>query len=288
MVSACHLKHEPDETNLIKAKALLASRFTGLEDFKNTVELSYSRKDSSSRVIISYKSNGQLVQSTLASGITEQDIMNGKNGTFKEKASLVLQTPFGIRNRVALQKVFILARRMRFITGEKDVAFYRLAELSANKINTRVAFTNKRDSSEKGYINTFNHITAQAIITALFSEEIADYIADCHELNAMPALTTGKFTLDQLADTLNYPVDNYVDLLNNEIGQELGKALAIKYNIDELTVWSPTLLADFLNDIHSYYKWSFGIGMDPYLSSEEDIIEYSKKLNNVRLRKVYF
>ncbi|HAV26180.1 MAG TPA: hypothetical protein DCX01_08380, partial [Bacteroidetes bacterium] len=74
-------------------------------------------------------------------------------------------------------------------------------------------------------------MTAQVLITALFSKEVADYIADVHELMSMPELTTGRFSDKQLHDTLNYPVDNYVDMLNNEIGQEIGLRLKEKYNL---------------------------------------------------------
>ena len=69
--------------------------------------------------------------------------------------------------------------------------------------------------SEKGYLNTFNHITAQAFMTSIFSERLADFIADVHELYNMPELITGDFTEQQLADFENGPVDNYVDMINN-------------------------------------------------------------------------
>ncbi len=53
---------------------------------------------------------------------------------------------------------------------------------------------------------------------------MADYIADLHERHHLPELTTlGKFTSAQLNDFNNSPLDNYVDMINNEWGQELGK-----------------------------------------------------------------
>ena len=110
--------------------------------------------------------------------------------------------------------------------------------------------------SEKGYLNTFNHITAQAFMTSIFSERLADFIADVHELYNMPELITGDFTEQQLADFENGPVDNYVDMINNEWGQELGKVLGKKYGIDRHTIWTPQLLRDYLNDIQLYHSWA--------------------------------
>ena len=85
------------------------------------------------------------------------------------------------------------------------------------------------DLSEKGYLNTFNHITAQTFMTALFSEAVADFIADAHERGNLAELVTGHFSEEQLLDLQQGPVDNYVDMINNEYGQELGKALKAKY-----------------------------------------------------------
>ena len=162
------------------------------------------------------------------------------------------------------------------------MAFYDLARTSANNINTLdLAYKNERDSSEKGYINSFNHITGQAFVTSCFSEEMADYIADVHELHNMPELTTGKFTDEQLNDVDNNPVDNYVDMINNEWGQELGKRLKKKYGITKETLWTKELLVSYLNDIQSYYSWAFGIGISPFRINDDVVIKFADKINQV-------
>ena len=269
-------------------KALLATRFQSLDDFKSTVQIEYfnacDKEDTciESKVILHYQDAGKSIVSELSSGITQRDITASKDGDFWDKANLVWQSPYGVRSRKELSKIFILARIRPHIFGYGDVAFYNLAEASlANIITPDLAFKTPKDASEKGYINTFNHVTAQVLITALFSKEVADYIADVHELMSMPELTTGRFSDKQLQDTLNYPVDNYVDMLNNEIGQEIGLRLKEKYNLTSTTTWTPELTASFLNDIQSFYMWSFGFAMKPYTQEDELILKFTHKINKV-------
>jgi len=97
----------------------------------------------------------------------------------------------------------------------------------------------------------------------------------------MPELTTGKFSEEQKTDTINFPVDNYVDLVNNEIGQELGILLSTKYHITRQTIWSKDLLCNFLNDIQDYYSWSFDIGFKAYQPNDKLILRYADKINQV-------
>ena len=181
-----------------------------------------------------------------------------------------------------LNKVYTMARWKPNIFGEGDVAFYDLAKQTVRNISTvDRAYLNERDSSEKGYVNSFNHITGQAIVTTCFSEEMADFIADVHELHNMSELTSGNFSIAQLNDVDNNPVDNYVDMINNEWGQELGKKLKIKYSITNKTEWTPELLANYLNDIQSYYSWAFRIGFRPFTTDDDVIKKFSSKINQV-------
>jgi len=168
------------------------------------------------------------------------------------------------------------------VYGECDVAFYDLAESMANNITKMdKAAMSSKDLSEKGYINTFNHIVAQAMISAIFSERMADFIADAHERRNMPSLITGEFTREQLTDIENGPADNYLDIINNEWGQEIGKQLKTKYNICRSTVWTQELLVECINDIQSYCSRVFGIGFEPFWHSDEVIIRFAEKLNVV-------
>ncbi|MEL6805150.1 MAG: hypothetical protein AAFO91_15365, partial [Bacteroidota bacterium] len=76
-------------------------------------------------------------------------------------------------------------------------------------------------------------------------------------------------------------VDNLVDMLNNEWGQELGKQLAAKYQIEHATIWTPALLSNFLNDIQRYFSWAFQLPFQPFRPSDEIVQRFSQKLNFV-------
>lgn len=300
-LNACSRKHPVDSdeakriNNAVKAqtlkagefpRALLASRFKTLESFKSTVNISYRNTtgDTSQMevVTLSYMDGKQEITSILAAGLSQDDIAAARDGGLSDQIALVIRSPFAIRNRALFKKVYTLSRWKHDIFGWKDVAFYDLAERMTHNINTgQLAFLHPRDSSDKGYLNTFNHVTAQTFITSIFSEELADFIADVHELHNMPELPSGNFTEDQLRNPNNNPVDNYVDMLNNEIGQEIGKKLKSKYQIDENTKWTAKLLTNYLNDIQSYYSWAFGIGFIPFRTEDEIVQKFSRKISLV-------
>ena len=270
--------------------ALLLKRFNSFEELKSVIRIEYFNVNSGSNHIIHGKpmvrlihvSNGREVTSILKSGISERDIVRARDGSFWDRVWLGLKSPYCVISRMDLKRVSFLARRKDGILGEGDPAFYDLAEKTLHNINNDdLAFMHSEDLSEKGYLNTFNHITAQAFVTSIFSERLADFIADAHELRTMPELVTGKFTDEQLTDLENGPVDNYIDMINNEWGQELGKLLRKKYNISRKTYWTPELLANYLNDIQSYYSWAFQIGFNPFTATDQVVIRFSNKINRV-------
>ena len=267
---------------LVLAKPLLVTRFKSLDDFKSKVQVKYFNQpnDPKSKDQLNLRTAKSETLCELKSGLSQNDIMDAKNGSLLDKMKFTIRHPFAIRNRNNLEKIFKLARREKVLFGLRDVAFYDLAMLvSAHISNKEQAFKSTKDSSEKGYINTFNHVTAQAIMTSFFTQELAVFVADVHERKNMPELTTGKFTTEQLFDTINYPEDNYVDIINNAIGQELGLALNEKYKINELKKCTPKLLANYLNDLQSYFSWSMGIGLEPFNSEDEVIVRFAYKLN---------
>ena len=282
------LKSKSDD--LPRIPALLASRFTALTDLTSIVDIRYfnqgvdtdtSIKDNA-RVELLYRSNGEELLSVLNAGIKQEDISAALAGTFWDRFNFLIDAPYVVRHRSDLNKISRLARRRPALFGEGDVAFYDLAEASVENITTPFfAYIQDKDSSEKGYINTFNHITAQAFITTYFSEELADFVGDVHERQNMPELVTGFFTPDQHIDPNNNPVDNYVDVINNELAREIGKSLRTKYNITAETIWTAELLTNYLNDIQRYYSWSFRIGMEPFSPEDELMIRFASKINVV-------
>mgnify|MGYP000066257455 CR=1 FL=1 len=268
--------------------ALLGTRFNSLEELKSVVRIEYhngaipsdSTAPENGCVRVRHCSNGREVISVLKTGTSQGDILKARSASaIRERATLLCRCPYAVMNRKDLEKIFTLSRLR---PEEGDVAFFDIAKSSVENINTPdLAFKTPRDTTEKGYLNTFNHITAQALITSCFSEEMADFIADAHERHHHPELITGKFTEAQIKDLNEGPVDNYVDIINNEWGQELGKQLGEKYHIDRETNWNPQLLANYLNDLQSYYGWAFQIGFEPFTPEDEVVLKFSNKIDGV-------
>ena len=270
--------------------ALLGSRFNSLDDLKSVVRIEYFNDNApsdstihkNSKVCILQCSDGMEAVAVLEAGVNQGDISKAKYGTTRDRLALLLKSPYVISNRKDFERVYLLARMRPSIFGEGDVAFFNLAQTMARNINTPdIAFINPRDSSEKGYLNTFNHITAQAFITTCFSEELADFVGDAHERYFHPDLINGKFSNKEAGDLAEGPVDNYVDIINNEWGQELGKQLKKKYSISRKTNWTPELLSDYLNDLQNYYSWALQVGFNPFRPEDEQVVKFSRKLNIV-------
>lgn len=286
----CKKVNQP--TSLPKTKALLATKFEDFEDFLSVVDITYENIQLDSAigtVKLVYQDEGQMITSKLSDGITQGEITSASKGDLWDKILLSIQSPYAVLYRKELSQIFMLARRRDALFGENDVAFYDLAKTAMEHIERdRNAFSHYRDSLEKGYINTFNHVTAQALITALYSEELAHFVASVHERFHMPQLVSGKFSSQQLNDTLNYPLDNYVDIINNEIGQELGKYLKYKYHIDHTTVWTPDFTCQFIEEIHNYYEKSFDIVIKSFHPYDELIQKFSHKIEAVKQGGTYY
>lgn len=270
--------------------ALLSTKFESLIDLKSVAKISYFNLDKSSTgtnskhqmVVITNYGTNQTVNGILESGISEDDFITAKNGTIWKKMVMALRCPYAVINRKNLKSIESLGRRRPWEFGKGDVAFYDLAEALVKNIREEDTISMPAiDLSEKGYLNTFNHFTAQALMTSIFSEELADFVADVHERHNLPELVTGHFTDKQLNDLGEGPVDNYVDMINNEWGQELGKVLSKKYSIQPHSAWTAELLADYLNDMEGYYSWAFQIGFKPFRETDEIVVRFTEKMNRV-------
>ncbi|MFK7925428.1 MAG: hypothetical protein AB8H47_25975 [Bacteroidia bacterium] len=270
--------------------ALLSTRFQSFAELKSVVRIEYFNinPDTSKTplrkplVRLTHYHNGQSVKAVLKSGVSETDFARAQRGGFWKKAWLGLKNPYAVINRNDLLRVMILSRRRPNIYREGDMAFYDLALRMVYNINeTDRANSDPKDLTDKGFLNTFNHITSQVFMTSIFSENLADFIADAHERTNMPELITGNFTEKQINDLAYGPVDNYVDVINNEWGQELGKQLRDKYKIKRDTYWTTELMADYLNDIQTYYSRAFQIGFQPFEPNDIITRRFTIKLNRV-------
>lgn len=279
-----------DTVNWTGNEALVGTRFKSLDDLKAVVRITYAHgksgttltKDASQYVRLTHRSGMREVTSILMAGISQTDFMRAKKGTLYDKILLSLKCPYALFNRKNLISIEHLGRREPELFGIGDAAFLDLAEIMDKHISEEDRRSlPTEDFTEKGYLNSFNHITAQALMTSIFSERLADFVADVHELYNMPELITGKFTDAQLNHPVDSPIDNYIDMINNEWGQELGKVLTEKYSINRKTVWNPELMSNYLNDIQSYCSWAFRIQFKPFRPTDKKVIRFAEKINIV-------
>ncbi len=261
--------------------ALLLKDYKSFDDFKKIVKIEYEN-GWRPLVRLTHEIHGQSVTGELKAGVSEQDFMNAKDKGFWDKVWILFNSPYGVWHRNDFRKIYALSRRRQQVFGEGDPAFYDLAEAMVQNIDEEDKIKMPPQFlSEKGYLNTFNHVTSQTFITSVFNEKMADFLADIHERKNMPELVTGNFTAAQIADMEKGPTDNYLDIINNEWGQELGKKLGKKYQINKSTNWSPELLANYLNDVQNYYSNAFQIGFRPFKPTDILVIQFSKKINLV-------
>jgi hypothetical protein len=281
------IKIQSDSADFEVREALLSTRFPTLEYLKNEIDIQYTYDSNwfgqtDPIVLIRHCSQGRVVTSILKTGVNEGDFRKARDGDIWDKLKLAIQTPYVALYRKDLLRVYNLARRRHKIFGQGDVAFFDLAEtMVCHILDADLRAMPCRDTTEKGYINTFNHVTAQAFVTTFFSEQLADFIADSHERFYLPELISGDFTKRQLHDIENNPIDNYVDIVNNEWGQELGKRLKKKYGIRHSTQWNASLMTAYLNDIQQYFAWSFDLQFLPFQETDEVVVKFSNKINRV-------
>lgn len=271
-------------TTRIGEGPLLLSQFNSLEEFLSVVEIAFTGTKRRPEVVLTHTTPNQEVVSKLKMGVSQYDLQYAFKGNQYDKIRLAFTSTYVLWNRYDLLRIELLARWRFYLFGEGDVAFYDLASSMVDHIDPvdRAPMT-EADLSEKGYLNTFNHVVSQAILTSVFSERMADFISDIHERYRMPQLTTGTFSKEQMNDHDNGPLDNYLDLINNEWGQEWGKVLKEKYQLNRQTRWTPTLLSNYLNDLQLFHAKVYHIGFKPFLPSDEVILRYTYKLNEVML-----
>lgn len=267
------------------ASPLLASMFNDPRQFTEKVFVQFNSQEADKigrirdeSITLLYVSHGDTIISTLRRGVSQNDIIKVRDGSISDKITFSLEQPEVVASRIDLNKIYKLARRRPTLFGEGDVAFYDLAEMMLN--NMRKTSINNQPSnhfSEYGYINTYNHVVAQALITIIYSDAIADSIACYHE----------RIRFDELISPVNHEeltqihIDNYVDMVNNEIGQRLGLATSDFLMLDRNEKWDPQKLSRVLNLFQSYFSRHFQTSFEPFRPDEEEIIRFAQKINVV-------
>ncbi|GAB4377696.1 MAG: hypothetical protein Kow0075_06660 [Salibacteraceae bacterium] len=262
---------------------LVATDFENLEDLRMVIDINYYSEGEIHCVDLNHHSNGECASAVLCDGTDEEQLKKAAKDVWKEKLAVGKNEPNAVRFRTQLKEIYILSRRRRDIFGEDDVAFFDIALAMLRHIDTnQKAALTPAELCEKGYLNSFNHITSQAFMTTLYGMEVARFVANTHERLNMPELTSGNFRPEQLSNPENNPMDNYVDMINNAWGQRLGSELKRRYDISDSTKWSEALLTRYLNSVQQYYTYAFGLSFRPFVVDEYLIKKFSRKINAVK------
>src|SRR4030095_12098083 len=153
--------------------ALLLTNFKSLGELKSIIQFKYVKADSLSAgamskkpaVQLTYNSSGYEVTSVLRTGVSEADFLKARDGNLWDKVRLMIHSPFAVVNRNNLKVIEFLGRKRPWMFGKGDAAFYDLAETMVYHISEEdMMLIPSEDLSEKGYLNTFNHILAQAFM----------------------------------------------------------------------------------------------------------------------------
>ena len=262
--------------------ALLTTDFESFEEFRHLVDLRYYKKGKKEIVRLSYSHNGHMINGELTSGYADTEIQKAQHENALKKISVFFAEMNLLRYGGDAKKIYNMVRRRPHVFGADDVAVFNLAEKMMEHIyQDEKATLPAKTLSEKGLINTFNHILGQTFFTSIYSEGISDFIADVHERGNLKAMTNGAFTEEELDDIEFGAVDNYVDIVNNEIGQELGKSLRKKYQMHKDMIWNEALLCNYLNDVQAHFTWCLHLNFEPFKVGDPEIGIYVKKLNRL-------
>ncbi|MDQ3017353.1 MAG: hypothetical protein M3R25_11630, partial [Bacteroidota bacterium] len=172
--------------------ALLLTRFTSLDELQLVAHMEYIKAAPASatsfpmrsQVCISYVAGDKPIMSILTTGTSESDLLRARTGNLWDKIVVSFKSPYALISRKNLLSIEYLGRRKPWLFGNGDIAFYDLAETMVfNIVPDELVTMPAEDLSGKGYLNTFNHVIAQAFMTSIFSEKFADFVADVHERN---------------------------------------------------------------------------------------------------------
>jgi len=143
---------------------LIGTRYDSFDALKEDITISYSKSGTQVQVI--HSNNDKSVLSVLKKNISSDDLVAAQKGGFRKKAEVLFKSPLIVLFRKDIVRVRTLSRWTGWIFGEGDKCFYDLATaMTQNIIKEDIEIIKPRDFEEKGYLNSFNHLTAQAFLT---------------------------------------------------------------------------------------------------------------------------
>lgn len=167
-------------------------------------------------------------------------------------------------DREPLFKGFAL-RKVRKMQSKTKINDRRLSFGEIARDFTENTLNRDRDlyQSEK-LKNAYKHVLAQSLVTVLFGEDVAELSSKIHERHQLKEWN-GLDEVDQ--------IDTYVDLINNQWGQQFGQELKVELGITDDTVWTSELTAQYLNGMQQKLTESMGSEFGSEYSAEDQYVK---------------
>lgn len=265
---------EKGVANRTTPKPLLATDYSSLEDLKKDINIEYNEDKSVDLELVSHPE----INHKLTDGVGDKEIKDLKNQASKasllEKANIAFDHPQLAWYRNDLQAIETMSYRKKNIA---ELGLYNIADAFRNDIESGAS---AKELGDKGLVNTFNHTFGQSVITMLFGENVADLAGDIHERD-QPALRTGEF---KNSGDITQAIDNYVDIMNNQIGQDLGADFKKKFAASLHFGFTPEASAELLNEGRDFFAKSFNLkfGKEKYTAEDDLAKRFCIVLNEVK------
>jgi hypothetical protein len=224
------------------------------------------------RVAVSYPKAGLTDINELSeSTVTQAELKAAAAGGFLDKAAVALAHPELVWFKSDLEAI----EKLSFV--KKNTAGSAIGHVT-DAMLTHIKPPAKSKAASEGRQNMLLHVFGQAVITTLFGRAAADLAGDIHERD-MASLISGAITPAEAKGA----IDNYVDLINNVYGQQLGAQLAtsVGVGVGGGTTWDPALTTEYLNAAQRWISREMGWKMSDFTVSDSVVVKFTALLNEV-------
>ena len=137
--------------------------------------------------------------------------------------SLMRTAAFAVRHPIIASQIGSYQKGSSNISTNAVRFATRGTSSESNSVLQSINRVGSENLSEGTQVNALRHGVWQATITAKYGEGIAKQVGNAHEENPNADLSQRTFTGNTTKDAL-VKADQTIDLLNNQIGREIGKA----------------------------------------------------------------
>ena len=265
-----YFTNTPKKNDVYESLPLVATNYKSIKSLKKILYIKYYNDKSFS---ISYIVNGMIIEHRFSKGYADNELAIIRNSDLGTQAKSILSEPLLVIYKSALETMFICA-----YTKENEAKTSMLA--ISFEIAKKLKISNFLKTDDRALPNTIRHILSGVVLSMFHGEDSVNFVMDIHErhkkidngvifdIDECEFLRTGKF---KNAEEEKSAIDNYIDIINNQIGGKLGSKLRNKYQkiINNTNGWTLEESANFLNDFLYYLKQSLKYDYNEFKTTEE-------------------